>query len=104
MSDDMNDRQYSDAKSRFVDGFNIIDCGGVKTVEMKLFEPENGLKHGFSTRVGGISERPYDTMNLSLSREGEAGSVMKNLLEILGIVAAFVASSVMLRITVSLLS
>lgn len=29
---------------------------------------------------------------------------MKNLLEILGIVAAFVASSVMLRITVSLLS
>lgn len=74
----MNDRQYSDAKRHFVDGFNIIDRGGVKTVEMKLFEPENGLKHGFSTRVGGISERPYDTMNLSLSREGEAGSVMKN--------------------------
>lgn len=42
-----------------------------------LFE-EAGLKHGFSTRLGGVSKGDLATMNLSFTRGDDPEDVMKN--------------------------
>ncbi|AYB00630.1 peptidoglycan editing factor PgeF [Lachnoanaerobaculum umeaense] len=42
---------------------------GVEYFSFSALEKYNELIQGFSTRIGGISEGPYATMNLSFSRE-----------------------------------
>jgi len=41
-------------------------------------EQLDGLCHGFSTRVGGVSQEPYASLNLSYRVGDEAGSVEEN--------------------------
>lgn len=50
---------------------------GVMYLTFKAFE-NAGLKHGFSTRIGGVSEGIYKSMNLSFSRGDEFDKVMEN--------------------------
>lgn len=50
---------------------------GVVYLTFKLFE-NVGLKHGFSTRIGGVSKGIYKSMNLSFSRGDDYEHVLEN--------------------------
>lgn len=50
---------------------------GVIYLTFKLFE-DAGLKHGFSTRIGGVSKGIYKSMNLSFMRGDDYESVLEN--------------------------
>ncbi|MBO4384181.1 MAG: peptidoglycan editing factor PgeF [Clostridia bacterium] len=39
---------------------------------------ERGIDHGFSTRIGGISEPPFDTLNLGTSRNEPMSNILTN--------------------------
>lgn len=43
-----------------------------------LLDGCEGIAHGFSTRKGGVSEPPYDTLNLAPSRGGDPAAVEEN--------------------------
>ncbi len=50
----------------------------INNVVYYSFESLGDLTHGFSTRIGGVSPKPYDTMNLSFSRGDEIDNVFEN--------------------------
>ena len=50
---------------------------GVIYLTFPLFE-RAGLKHGFSTRIGGVSDGIYKSMNLSFHRGDDFDNVMEN--------------------------
>ena len=43
-----------------------------------LFEQTGGVRHGFSTRLGGVSEGYFSSLNLSFDRGDEKDAVMEN--------------------------
>ena len=52
---------------------------GVEYFSFAALEKYKDVVQGFSTRIGGVSEGPYATMNLSFSREPEnPGGVLEN--------------------------
>lgn len=51
---------------------------GVLYLTYPLFEKMGTVKHGFSTRVGGVSTGVWESMNLSFSRGDEKGAVREN--------------------------
>ena len=52
---------------------------GVEYFSFEALEKYEGLINGFSTRIGGVSEGPYASMNLSFSREpGNKEGVLEN--------------------------
>lgn len=50
---------------------------GVTYLTFPLFE-KAGVRHGFSTRLGGVSQGELGAMNLSFSRGDDPGKVMEN--------------------------
>lgn len=50
---------------------------GVTFITFPIFEKEH-LIHGFSTRLGGVSEGDFATMNFSFSRGDDRAAVMEN--------------------------
>ena len=53
--------------------------GGVGIFALPAFSEQEGLRHGFSARTGGVSEGCFSSLNLSFSRKGEAReTVMRN--------------------------
>lgn len=68
--------------------YNIIYINQDKTTEIKVkngvpyivFKNLElpGIVHGFSTRLGGVSEGIYSTMNLSFHRGDDMDAVMEN--------------------------
>lgn len=57
---------------------HISLCGEVPVIKYSIFEQLPDVAHGFSTRVGGVSEAPFDSMNLSFTRGDQADKVMEN--------------------------
>lgn len=51
---------------------------GVPYLSFPLLESCGLVKHGFSTRMGGVSTGIYESMNLSFSRGDEEAAVMEN--------------------------
>ncbi len=51
---------------------------GVGMLQFPLLEKSGVVKHGFSTRLGGVSEGIYSTMNLSFSRGDKEEAVREN--------------------------
>lgn len=51
---------------------------GVPLLSFPLLEESGLVSHGFSTRLGGVSRAPYDTMNLSFTRGDNQEAVMEN--------------------------
>ena len=51
---------------------------GVPYLSFSLLESCGLVKHGFSTRMGGVSTGIYESMNLSFSRGDEEAAVMEN--------------------------
>lgn len=53
-------------------------CGEMEYLTFPLFDKEKGIKHMFSTRLGGVSEGIYATMNVSHTRGDDPEKVMEN--------------------------
>ena len=60
---------------------NIFDekqVGEVLYLSYPLLEKTGIVKHGFSTRIGGVSEGIYSSMNLSFTRGDDENAVREN--------------------------
>ncbi len=53
----------------------IHEADGVKYVD---YHGISGIKASFSTRIGGVSNSPYDSLNLGLHTDDQSKSVLKN--------------------------
>ncbi|MTI85116.1 MAG: peptidoglycan editing factor PgeF [Firmicutes bacterium] len=49
-----------------MNAYELRTFNGLKFVTFPLFSATGTVKHGFSTRMGGISSVPYDSLNLGL--------------------------------------
>ncbi len=58
---------------------SLILKSGVEIVVSDALNAEDGIRHGFSTRIGGVSPSPFDTLNFSLSRADDPKNVIDNL-------------------------
>ncbi|MCC5911878.1 MAG: peptidoglycan editing factor PgeF [Clostridiaceae bacterium] len=59
--------------------FKIVENDGVKILKIEELEKLNIVKHGFSTRIGGVSKGSYDSMNLGFGTEDNRENVRENL-------------------------
>lgn len=59
--------------------FAEVQKNGVWYLKYPLLEQSGCVKHGFSTRLGGVSEGYFGTMNLSFTRGDEAPRVRENI-------------------------
>lgn len=57
---------------------NIKENKGVTYLTYPVLEELSGFVHAFSTRLGGVSEGIYSSMNLSFTRGDDENSVMEN--------------------------
>ena len=46
----------------------VLENGGVPFLTFPLLTESGLVRHGFSTRLGGVSRPPYDPMNLTFTR------------------------------------
>ena len=57
---------------------NVRNDKGVTFLTYPVFEEMNWMVHGFSTRLGGVSQGIYSSMNLSFTRGDEEDCVREN--------------------------
>lgn len=57
---------------------NVKEAGEVTYLTYPAFEKQEGIIHGFSTRLGGVSRGIYSSMNLSFTRGDEEEAVKEN--------------------------
>ena len=57
---------------------NVKEAGEVTYLTYPAFEKLEGIIHGFSTRLGGVSRGIYSSMNLSFTRGDEESCVKEN--------------------------
>ncbi len=60
-------------------GFTINEKKGVKYLTIPSFEYAGGVVCAFSTRIGGVSPKPFDTLNFSRKREKSEQNFTENL-------------------------
>lgn len=60
-------------------GFTLREKHGLKHLTIPSFEQAGGVLCAFSTRVGGVSPAPYDTLNFSRKREQSEVNFLENL-------------------------
>jgi YfiH family protein len=60
--------------------FERRDVGGVVYYVSSLLE-DAAVPHAFSTRVGGVSPAPFDSLNLGISRDSQVKDSRENILE-----------------------
>lgn len=60
-------------------GFNMVQKNGLKYLTIPSFEEAGGVMGAFSTRVGGVSPEPFDTLNFSKKREQSDKNFFENL-------------------------
>lgn len=59
-------------------GFTLWKKKGVRYLTIPSFENTGGVVCAMSTRVGGVSPKPYDTLNFSRSREQNEKNFLEN--------------------------
>lgn len=57
---------------------NVNQKNNVTWLTYPAFEKFSGIVHGFSTRLGGVSQGIYESMNLSFTRGDEESAVREN--------------------------
>jgi YfiH family protein len=60
-------------------GFAQQENNGVRFFTIPAFEEAGGVACAFSTRIGGVSPPPYDTLNFSRSREQNETNFQENM-------------------------
>lgn len=58
--------------------FTVKDSDGVQYLEFPLLANTDAVRHGISTRIGGVSEGIYSSMNLSFTRGDKKEPVLEN--------------------------
>ncbi len=58
--------------------YKIKEYKGMKLLTFDRLEELGILKHGFSTRLGGFSSRPYDSLNLGVRTKDDEAAVIAN--------------------------
>lgn len=58
--------------------YEIINSNGVKVLQFINLRNTGFLSHGFSTRIGGVSPSPYDTLNLSFATLDIESNLIEN--------------------------
>lgn len=58
--------------------FKLNDVNGVKFMTVQSFEDTALVRHGFSTRIGGVSTGEAATLNLGFHRKDTVGNVNEN--------------------------
>lgn len=64
--------------SRARHGSAYMRSGGTGFFTAEALNEIGGVRHGFSTRLGGVSPAPYDSLNLGWSRPDPAENITKN--------------------------
>ncbi|HYF75027.1 MAG TPA: peptidoglycan editing factor PgeF [Candidatus Nitrosocosmicus sp.] len=59
--------------------FKVVKKGELIYLSIPAFEETGMVKHCFTTRVGGVSQGVYNSLNTSLDKEDPAENVLKNL-------------------------
>ena len=65
--------------TEFQRGFTLRKKNGVHFFTIPAFERAGGVRCAFSTRVGGVSPAPYDTLNFSRKREQSEENFAENM-------------------------
>lgn len=60
-------------------GFTLWKKNGVRFLKIPAFERAGGVMCAFSTRIGGVSPRPFDTLNFSRKREPKTANFLENM-------------------------
>lgn len=76
-------------------GHFCIEKNGVELFKAHSIEKTGIVSHGFAARSGGVSDKPYDSLNFSLSRPDNMKNVERNY-HILAENAGFDASSIVI--------
>ena len=58
--------------------FELIDKNGLKYYSAGAFEKTGAVRHGFSTRLGGVSKGCYATVNLRMHSGDDMDNVLEN--------------------------
>ena len=61
-----------------MNSFSLQEQNGVTYLTSALLSHAAGISHGFSTRKGGVSKAPWDSLNLGVSRGDELEDVREN--------------------------
>lgn len=67
-------------------GFNLKEKDGVKFLTIPSFEETGEIICAFSTRIGGVSPKPFDTLSFSLKREQSSENFIENMRRFAGAV------------------
>lgn len=69
---------YKEQLARVTHGYHYRLIDGVGILEVPAFEQFAWLTHGFTSRVGGISKAPYDSLNLCWTRDESSENTEEN--------------------------
>jgi YfiH family protein len=58
--------------------FELRKKGNLQYLVIPVFEKTELVRHGFSTRLGGLSPEPYDSLNLGFKKSDDNQRVLKN--------------------------
>jgi polyphenol oxidase len=70
--------QYSEYSASVQKGFTKRRSGGVVYFTIPSFDVYAQIAAGFTSRIGGVSEGCYESLNFSLSREGNINNLQEN--------------------------
>lgn len=67
---------FIDDYARMQRGYIYEESGGIGIFAFPSFLQAGQVAHGFTARIGGISQAPYDSLNLSFTRPNEPHAVV----------------------------
>lgn len=72
------EQYFKEVRNTEKPGLTWKNQAGVPLLSFPLLEESGLVSHAFSTRLGGVSRAPYDTMNLSFTRGDRREAVLEN--------------------------
>lgn len=76
-----SEKYFNDGRTTYIEEVHLGGTDGERIVPIIRFKPyqdESWLRHGFSTRLGGVSDGIYSSMNLSFSQGDSEELVRRN--------------------------
>lgn len=78
MKDNVEERRVSSVQLPKTEALSPHQVGGLVYYSFPALDGVKGVRHGFSTRLGGVSEGIFASMNLSFTRGDDDGAVREN--------------------------
>ena len=77
--------------------FTFSRAGELVYLTSSLLASQSGVVHGFSTRLGGVSQPPWDSLNLGVGRHDDPEHVLENYRRFCGALGVSVEGTVLSR-------